>query len=81
MPLVGGSQKLLLLTFDKLLIPSIPTLIVGGSEDSAVPFKKDERYLKPNIKIHEIKGASHFPWLDYPEEVNRLFNEFLSNVK
>lgn len=67
--------------FDNLLIPSIPTLIIGGSEDSAVPFQRDERYLKANIKIHEIKGASHFPWLDNPEEVNRLFNDFLSDVK
>jgi pimeloyl-ACP methyl ester carboxylesterase len=67
--------------FDQILIPNIPTLIVGGSEDYAVPFKgylTDERFQKPNIILREIPGASHVPWLEKPQEVKGLFERFIA---
>jgi pimeloyl-ACP methyl ester carboxylesterase len=67
--------------FDAILIPSIPTLIVGGSEDCAVPFegyRTDERFHKSNILLREIEGASHTPWLEKPEEVRKLFDAFIA---
>lgn len=66
--------------FDALLVPSVPTLILGGSEDCAVPFEgylSDTRYRKPNILMKEIQGGSHFPWLEKPEQVNALFNQYV----
>ena len=65
--------------FDKILIPKVPALIIGGSEDCAVPFKgylSDTRFLKSNIILKEIEGGSHFPWLEKPEEVKYLFEQF-----
>lgn len=67
--------------FDKILIPNIPTLIMGSLEDCAVPFESylaDERFQKPNILMREIQGAGHLPWLEKPEEVKRLFVEYVS---
>lgn len=65
--------------FDEILIPNIPTLIIGGSEDCAVPFKgylTDTRFQKSNILIKEIEGGSHFPWLEKPDDVKHLFGQF-----
>lgn len=69
--------------FDLLLVPSVPTLIIGGSEDCAVPFERyleDERYRKPNIWIEEIKGGSHFPWLEKPYEIRALFHDYIGKI-
>ncbi len=69
--------------FDSILVPSIPTLIIGGSEDCAVPFEgylADERYKKSNILIKEIKGGSHFPWLENPQEIKKLFHEYAMQI-
>lgn len=72
------------INFDSLLVPNIPTLIIGGSEDCAVPFEsylKDERYKKPNIWIKEIKGGSHFPWLEKPHEIRALFHDYVREME
>lgn len=69
--------------FDSLLVPNIPTLIMGGSEDCAVPFEgylEDDRYRKSNIWIKEIKGGSHFPWLEKPQEIKALFHDYISKI-
>lgn len=69
--------------FDSLLVPSIPTLIIGGSEDCAVPFEsylEDERYRKSNIWIKEIEGGSHFPWLEKPLEIKALFHDYIKKI-
>lgn len=71
------------INFDDILIPSIPTLIIGGSEDCAVPFEgylEDERFQKPNIMMREIEGGSHFPWLEKPGEIKELFHEYVKFV-
>lgn len=68
------------INFEQLLVPSIPTLILGGSEDCAVPFNgylEDHRFKKENIIIQEIQGASHFPWLEKPNEVKQAFDDYL----
>jgi hypothetical protein len=72
------------INFDALLVPNVPTLIIGGSEDYAVPFEsylEDERYRKPNIWIKEIKGGSHFPWLEKPHEIKALFHDYVKQIE
>ena len=51
-----------------------PTLIISGSEDKMTPlsvFESDARFKRDNIKMLEIKGAGHFPWLEQPEAVKK----------
>lgn len=58
---------------------NIPTLIFSGDSDIITPvylFKSNEDFQRKNINIHTIKNASHFPWIDNPENVKDLFQEF-----
>ncbi len=51
-----------------------PTLIFTGDGDKITPLSsfKGSPYLnRPNIEFQSIPGASHFPWLEKPEEVAR----------
>lgn len=53
-------------------VPEIPTLIINGEYDFMTPpelFKQDARFCKDNIKIVDIKGASHHPWVEQREAV------------
>lgn len=57
----------------------VPTLIVGGTRDLITPislFKQDKRFARDNIKIVEIDGAGHFPWLEEPQAVSKLIQAF-----
>lgn len=59
----------------------VPTLIIGGSHDKITPlaiFKEDSRFDKENIDIKSIDGSGHFPWLEMPNQVNKLFLEFVT---
>lgn len=52
----------------------VPTLIVTGDLDQITPLSSFDGtpYLgRPNIVIQSIPGASHFPWLEKPQEVCR----------
>lgn len=64
-------------------VPKIPMQIIGGSEDCVTPFEiyaTDFRFQKPNIHMQEIQGAGHFPWVEKPQEVKKIFSEFLARV-
>lgn len=55
--------------------PSVPTLILGGTEDCINPisiFKKDTRFKKENIEIVTIEKAGHFPWVDNNAAINQI---------
>lgn len=64
--------------FHPSFIPTkVPTLLLTGSLDEISPFDNytGTPYLnRSNILPHVIEGASHFPWLEKPEEVNRWLN-------
>ncbi len=50
----------------------IPTLVFTGELDQITPltsFDGTPYQGRPNIRFVSIKGASHFPWLEKPEEV------------
>ena len=67
--------------FHKILIPTVPTLIIGGSLDKAVPFAgylSDVRFHKSNILMKEIEGGSHVAWLEKPQDVKILFDQYLT---
>ncbi|MBA3536038.1 MAG: alpha/beta hydrolase [Tatlockia sp.] len=67
-------------TYKAKWIPQkIPTLIFAGEKDSITPlilFSEAKEFQRENISIHEIKNASHFPWIDNPEQVKHLFEEY-----
>lgn len=64
--------------FQPSFIPKrVSTLLLTGALDQITPFENytGTPYLKrPNILAHVIDDASHFPWLEKPEEVNRWLN-------
>lgn len=70
--------------FHPSFVPAkIPTLLLTGSLDAITPFANFEGtpYLdRSNIIAHVIEGASHFPWLENPEEVNRWLNLMCETV-
>ena len=39
-------------------------------------FSKLKEFNRDNIIICEIKNAGHFPWIENPEDVSHLFNDF-----
>jgi pimeloyl-ACP methyl ester carboxylesterase len=58
---------------------NVPALIIGNEFDYMTPFEifqNDPRFLRPNIKMVEIKEASHFNWVDNPDAVKAAFQSF-----
>jgi len=58
---------------------NLPTMIVGGEYDAMTPFtlfRNDPRFKLPNINMFEIMGAGHMPWVEQPQKVCQLFQEF-----
>lgn len=64
-------------TYQAKWIPeTIPTLIFSGDHDPITPlllFSQTQEFQRQNIWIREIKNASHFPWIDNPEQVKQVF--------
>lgn len=57
----------------------VKTLIIGGELDYINPyniFAQDAKTNRPNIKKVEIKDAGHWAWIDQPDAVKRLFEDF-----
>jgi pimeloyl-ACP methyl ester carboxylesterase len=95
MPLVEGcpfnekpakwlGEKLEKADFTATWIPeTIPTLILGGENDSTIPFnifQKDQRFQRPNISVKTIPNSGHFCWDDNPLVVRKLIYAFLSDL-
>ena len=61
---------------------SIPTLIITGTEDVAVPAANSLILVKriPGAWIAQIKGAGHGLMYQYPEEFTEIVKTFLSNT-
>lgn len=77
-------NKLVEINFTAQWTPqSIPMLIIGGSDDCTCPFsiyQNDDRFNQSNIVKHMVDKAGHFAWLDQPEKVKELFDNFLENL-
>lgn len=84
LPFCSKSHKWAEKNFDhwyqaKWIPQNIPTMIFAGDQDHLTPIKlffQTNGFQRENIHIHEIENASHFPWLDNPEQVKELFNEY-----
>lgn len=67
-------------TYQALWVPKkLPTLILAGSHDRLTPlaaFKEKRDFQRPNILMREIAGGGHFPWIEKPNEVGRVFEEY-----
>ncbi|EKD54703.1 MAG: hypothetical protein ACD_60C00057G0028 [uncultured bacterium] len=72
-------------TYKAKWIPQkIPVLIFSGDQDPITPlklFSESKKFKRPNISIQEIKNASHFPWIDHPEQIKRVFKEYVERLK
>lgn len=72
-------------TYQAKWIPqTLPTLIMAGSHDymtSLNLFKNNEAFHRPNIMMHEISQANHFPWIENPKEVAALFNDYCKLIQ
>jgi pimeloyl-ACP methyl ester carboxylesterase len=72
-------------TYQVKWIPKkIPTLIFSGDQDHLTPltlFSQAEQFQRQNICIREIKNASHFPWIDNPEQVKQEFIEYCQRLE
>lgn len=67
----------------KWIPQTVPTLIMGGSEDCMTPyslFEKDQRFDRDNITRKLIHKAGHAPWLEKPTEVKAAFHDLLARV-
>jgi pimeloyl-ACP methyl ester carboxylesterase len=58
----------------------VPALLIYASKDEAAPVVYGERYhqLIPNSRLEIIKDAGHFMYLDEPQRVFKLIEEFLA---
>ena len=57
----------------------LPTFILGGAQDAIMPFHlftRDQRFFRNNISLYEIENAGHICWLEQPQEVADILNEF-----
>lgn len=72
-------------TYEAKWVPQkIPTMILAGDQDHITPlnlFSESREFQRKNILIREIKNASHFPWIDNPEQVKQLFAEYYQWVE
>ncbi|MCX7120259.1 MAG: alpha/beta hydrolase [Gammaproteobacteria bacterium] len=78
------SEKIFDSSYEAKWIPEkIPTLIFAGDQDYITPlklFSDAALFHRDNISICEIKNAAHFPWIDNPEAVKLLFQQYLKKL-
>jgi len=58
----------------------IPALVIWGEHDAYLPWKYAERQRDafPAAEVHVLPASGHWPSVDAPETVERLFAEFLA---
>lgn len=71
-------------TYQAKWVPKkIPTLILAGEKDQIIPlhfFIQSKKFKRKNIMLREIKNAGHFPWIENPKGVVRVFNEYTQKL-
>lgn len=72
-------------TYKAKWIPQwIPTLIFSGDQDHLTPLKlflDAPDFQRDNIIIRKIDDASHFPWMDNPQHVKKMFDEYCERLQ
>lgn len=65
--------------FSRLSEISIPTLLVHGSKDKAVPLKDAIVASKviPNCELYIMEGCKHWPQKERPEEFSKVLRQFI----
>lgn len=67
-------------TYQAKWVPkTIPTLVMSGGEDRLTPlslFRGTEFEQRSNISFVEIEEAGHFPWIENPDKVSKVFTHF-----
>ena len=66
--------------FSRLGEISLPTLLVQGSHDTAVPLSSavEAQKLIPNARLHVMEGCKHWPQKERPEEFSAAVTAFLA---
>lgn len=67
---------------DKVSALSLPTLIIAGSEDKLTPPKYSEALAEKiqGSRFLILQGASHYPFMEKPAEVNKAIADFLAGI-
>ncbi len=62
----------------ELAVIKAPTLIIWGSEDRVIPASYAEIFARaiPGARLEVMEGAGHLPYVERPEEFNRVVMEF-----
>ena len=60
----------------------IPALVIWGEDDAYLPysFAHRQREAFPSADVHVLPASGHWPYVDAPETVERLFAEFLGRA-
>jgi pimeloyl-ACP methyl ester carboxylesterase len=70
--------------FAALMAPrDVPALVIWGEGDSYLPYSyaDAQRQPFPSAQVHVLAGSGHWPFVDAPETVARLFGEFLTGLR
>jgi len=62
---------------------NIPTLILAGEKDQIIPLKffiNSKKFKRKNIIFRSIKNAGHYPWVENPRQIVRVFQEYLQII-
>lgn len=72
-------------TYSAKWVPdNIPTLIFAGDQDHLTPIKffyDAKEFHHENINITTITNSGHFPWLENPNEVKFVFEEYCHRLQ
>ncbi|QQV75234.1 hypothetical protein H6P87_00783 [Rickettsia tillamookensis] len=61
----------------------LPTLIIGSHDDRLLPIKLflgNTEWSRPNIKIIELHGTGHFPWLSCFDRINEELSGLTKDI-
>ncbi|CDX04007.1 Hydrolase, alpha/beta domain protein [Desulfitobacterium hafniense] len=66
--------------YSRLSEIAVPTLLIHGSKDKAVPLKDALAASKliPNCQLHIMEGCRHWPQKERPEEFARVVGDFIA---
>ncbi|MGB6976747.1 MAG: alpha/beta hydrolase, partial [Gammaproteobacteria bacterium] len=68
----------------KWIPKNIPTLIFAGDEDHITPlslFATANEFQRDNIVMREVAHAGHYPWIENPDQIKMLFEDYCQRLK
>jgi pimeloyl-ACP methyl ester carboxylesterase len=62
---------------------NLPTLVIHGTEDAAVPLERGEALAGriPGARLKRVEGAGHQSNVDTPDEITRIIKDWLAEVR